>query len=113
MICVRFLEKPAIHESNFFRSGKTVKEGGTLKISCKASGKPEPLVKWWKMVPRTVDDDKEIQLTEAYEEAELRIENAQIGKRKGTRMDTGLYKCTAENVAGKDVKNTAIQVACK
>ena len=97
-----------------FRSGKTVKEGESLQIFCKASGKPEPLVKWVKVV-QADDEITELtdQLAEAYNEAVLRIEKASRGKRKGTPKDTGLYKCIAENVAGKDVEDIAIQVACK
>jgi len=102
--------KPVIHESNVFRSGKTVKEGESLQIFCKASGKPEPLVKWMKVV-QADDEITELQITKAYNEAELRILKASRGKRKGTPMDTGLYRCIAENVAGKDAEDIAIQVA--
>jgi len=72
-------------------------EGTHVKISCKATGKPDPHVMWFHNAQVKSSGSKTAQLT-----------FIPISKK-----DTGMYTCRANNSAGTTEKQVNLVVNCK
>ena len=72
-------------------------EGEQLKLECKARGKPEPQVSWYKGNMELVDNPG----------------SAEYFKRNISRWDNGNYKCVAKNNASQMEHTVQVIVHCK
>ena len=75
----------------------TVNEGGSASFQCSASGNPEPAVVWSKL-----NSQSEISQS-AVSAGRLRLRNV-----KGS--DSGVYQCSAENILGKALAISQLEV---
>ena len=97
--CNFLLLVPAkIHQ---IRGEQTVLEGGNLKLTCKASGKPEANITWTK--EKTGNHGNSV---------------LQVGKvltiTKVSRNDSGTFNCTAYNGFGEaDSQTVLVDVTCE
>ena len=73
---------------------KTVTEGGSVTLSCNASGTPTPMVSWIKADGQRVNG------------SELVLTNI-------NRNETGEYRCEASNECGNASETATIAVQCK
>ena len=89
IIIIFFTELPTIILSSVPAS---YNEGSPVNISCTASGKPDPDVKWMKSSGKTT--------------AFLTFNSIK-------RADDGLYTCKANNSVGNDVSHVTLVVHCK
>lgn len=71
---------------------KTVREGKGLSLTCAATGKPKPRIKW-KKNGRTIMKDDRIQIRDTDTGSKLRI-------RGSVTQDSGIYRCVAKNHHG-------------
>lgn len=79
-------------------------KGGQVSIPCRATGNPEPVIKWFVGNNRSpLQNDTKYKIAV---DGTLQIKN--IGK-----QDPTTYKCTAENLAGTIARNTSVELACK
>ena len=73
---------------------ETVTEGGSVTLSCNASGTPTPMVSWIKADGQHVNG------------SELVLTNI-------NRNEAGEYRCEASNECGNATKTAHIDVQCK
>ena len=73
---------------------ETVPEGGTVTLSCNASGIPSPMVSWFKADGQRIDQS-ELVLTHI------------------NRSEAGEYRCEASNECGNASETATIDVQCK
>lgn len=81
---------------------QTIREGQAVAFRCKISGKPAPTVKWQKG-DKVIKPSKYFQMTKDGDYYTLRISEA-------FPEDEGVYKCLAENPAGKTSAQSKLKV---
>ncbi|XP_041372992.1 protein amalgam-like [Gigantopelta aegis] len=94
---MRIIESPQIADLQT-SSDTTVKEGDHISLSCNASGRPFPLVWWSRMAG-------ELLPTGGQELQEYILDILSVRP-----QHSGIYKCSAKNLAGYDSRNIHLKV---
>ena len=84
-----------MHSSIYPIQNETITEGGSVTLSCNATGIPSPMVSWIK-----VDGG------ERFDVSELLFTNI-------NRSQAREYRCEASNQCGNASETTTIEVQCK
>ena len=74
---------------------KTLTEGGSVTLSCNASGMPSPSVSWIKVSSGHRTNGTELVFTNI------------------NRSEAGEYRCEASNLCGNDAESVSVDVQCK
>ena len=85
----------AVHSSIYPIQGETITEGGSVTLSCNASGMPSPTVSWIKVDGHTHTNSSELMFTNI------------------NRNEAGEYRCEASNECGNVSESARIFVQCK
>jgi hypothetical protein len=79
---------------------RTLKAGQKLKLSCRTSGKPQPIVTWFKDGFPLLLDRRRMNIKTSKRSSQLSIGRT-------TPIDSGLYECQASNVVARTQKMAA------
>ncbi|CAD5231988.1 unnamed protein product [Bursaphelenchus xylophilus] len=81
----------------------TIEKGRELSLVCKASGKPQPTITWFKDGLKIIANHRLVQYTDRRGVVRLNIINVNDG-------DAGEYSCEAENGYGRDFTHCSVKV---
>ena len=82
-----------------------VTEGDNVTLSCNASGNPVPTISWTRDGSLISSGDQRI----SFEAGNRRLTITNV-----SRVDSGEYRCVADNIKGNDTSNaTTLDVQCK
>ena len=85
--------------------GGPVTEGDNVTLSCNASGNPLPAISWTRDGSLVSSGDQRI----SFEARNRRLTITNV-----SRVDSGEYRCVADNSEGNDTSNaTTLDVQCK
>ena len=94
-----------------------ITEGSNVSITCTATGYPVPIVVWQNSDGSSLNnntllsgDPVNVSSTGVGNETSVRVELMVMG---AMRVDTGMYRCSANNSVKNTIRNINITVQCK
>jgi len=96
--------------------GFTINEGSNGSITCTATGYPPPVVVWQNSDGSSLSNMRLVSGSEVMSSTgvdNVTSVSVELMVTEAIRVDTGMYTCSASNIASSTTRNIIITVQCK